>query len=53
MSRMIWKGAISFGLVPVPVGLYPASDEIGGGRGRPIDAQTEGGLGVRLARAAS
>ena len=26
---MIWKGAISFGLVHVPVALYPASTEIG------------------------
>jgi len=26
---MIWKGAISFGLVNVPVALYPASQEIG------------------------
>jgi DNA end-binding protein Ku len=26
---MIWKGAISFGLVHVPVGLFPASHEIG------------------------
>jgi len=29
MPRMIWKGAISFGLVNVPVALYPASQEIG------------------------
>jgi DNA end-binding protein Ku len=29
MARMIWKGAISFGLVHVPVALYPASQEIG------------------------
>ena len=29
MPRTIWKGAISFGLVHVPVGLYPASQEIG------------------------
>jgi DNA end-binding protein Ku len=29
MSRIIWKGAISFGLVHVPVALYPASQEIG------------------------
>jgi DNA end-binding protein Ku len=29
MPRMIWKGAISFGLVHVPVGLYPASSEAG------------------------
>jgi DNA end-binding protein Ku len=28
MSRMIWKGAISFGLVHVPVALYPASQEV-------------------------
>ncbi len=27
--RMIWKGAISFGLVHVPVALYPASSETG------------------------
>ena len=27
--RVIWKGAISFGLVHVPVALYPASREIG------------------------
>lgn len=27
MSRAIWKGAITFGLVHVPVGLYPASRE--------------------------
>jgi DNA end-binding protein Ku len=27
MARAIWKGAISFGLVHVPVGLYPASRE--------------------------
>ena len=27
--RSIWKGAISFGLVHVPVALYPASHEIG------------------------
>jgi DNA end-binding protein Ku len=26
---MIWKGAISFGLVHVPVGLYPASQSVG------------------------
>ena len=25
MSHMIWKGAISFGLVHVPVQLYPAT----------------------------
>jgi DNA end-binding protein Ku len=29
MPRTIWKGAISFGLVHVPVALYPASQEIG------------------------
>jgi DNA end-binding protein Ku len=29
MQRAIWKGAISFGLVHVPVALYPASQEIG------------------------
>lgn len=29
MLRAIWKGAISFGLVHVPVGLYPASREDG------------------------
>lgn len=29
MSRVIWKGAITFGLVHVPVALYPASQEIG------------------------
>ena len=29
MPRVIWKGAISFGLVYVPVALYPASQEIG------------------------
>ena len=28
-SRVIWKGAISFGLVHVPVALYPASSEGG------------------------
>lgn len=28
-SRIIWKGAISFGLVHVPVALYPASTETG------------------------
>ena len=27
MARAIWKGAISFGLVHVPVALYPASEE--------------------------
>ncbi len=29
MPRVIWKGAISFGLVHVPVALYPASHDIG------------------------
>jgi DNA end-binding protein Ku len=29
MPRVIWKGAISFGLVHVPVALYPASVESG------------------------
>ncbi len=29
MPRVIWKGAISFGLVHVPVALYPASGESG------------------------
>jgi DNA end-binding protein Ku len=29
MPRVIWKGAITFGLVHVPVSLYPASQEIG------------------------
>ena len=29
MSRVIWKGAITFGLVHVPVALYPAAQEIG------------------------
>ena len=29
MPRVIWKGAITFGLVHVPVALYPASQEIG------------------------
>lgn len=29
MPRTIWKGAISFGLVNVPVALYPASQEVG------------------------
>lgn len=28
MPRMIWKGAISFGLVHVPVALYPASQSV-------------------------
>ena len=29
MPRAIWKGAISFGLVHIPVSLYPASSESG------------------------
>ena len=29
MPRVIWKGAITFGLVHVPVALYPASREVG------------------------
>ncbi len=29
MQRVIWKGAISFGLVHVPVALYPASQSTG------------------------
>ncbi|MEO6032800.1 MAG: Ku protein, partial [Burkholderiaceae bacterium] len=29
MLRSVWKGAISFGLVHVPVALYPASQEVG------------------------
>ena len=29
MPRVIWKGAISFGLVHVPVALYPAASETG------------------------
>lgn len=29
MYRAIWKGAISFGLVHVPVGLFPASQDAG------------------------
>ena len=29
MPRVIWKGAITFGLVHVPVALYPASQEVG------------------------
>ena len=29
MPHAIWKGAISFGLVHIPVALYPASSEIG------------------------
>jgi DNA end-binding protein Ku len=27
MPRVMWKGAISFGLVSIPVGLYPATEE--------------------------
>src|SRR5207237_3120572 len=27
MPRVMWKGAISFGLVTIPVGLYPATEE--------------------------
>jgi DNA end-binding protein Ku len=26
MARALWKGAITFGLVHIPVGLYPAED---------------------------
>ena len=29
MPRIIWKGAITFGLVHVPVALYPASQDVG------------------------
>ncbi|MFN0298714.1 MAG: Ku protein, partial [Burkholderiales bacterium] len=29
MPRAIWNGAISFGLVHIPVSLYPASTEAG------------------------
>jgi len=29
MPRAVWKGAISFGLVHVPIALYPASQETG------------------------
>lgn len=29
MPRVIWKGAISFGLVHVPVALYPATQSVG------------------------
>ncbi len=29
MQRAVWKGASSFGLVHVPVALYPASQEVG------------------------
>ena len=28
MQRAVWKGAISFGLVHVPVALYPASQDV-------------------------
>src|SRR6188508_3214202 len=27
MPRSMWKGAISFGLVSIPVGVYPATEE--------------------------
>src|SRR5204862_609229 len=27
MPRTMWKGAISFGLVPIPIRLYPATEE--------------------------
>ena len=27
MARTIWTGALSFGLVNVPVGLYPATQD--------------------------
>ena len=27
MARTIWKGALSFGLVNVPVGIYPATQD--------------------------
>jgi DNA end-binding protein Ku len=27
MPRAMWKGAISFGLVSIPVGLFPATEE--------------------------
>jgi DNA end-binding protein Ku len=27
MPRTMWKGAISFGLVTIPVAVYPATDE--------------------------
>src|SRR5713101_7678294 len=27
MPRVMWKGAITFGLVTIPVGLYPATEE--------------------------
>jgi DNA end-binding protein Ku len=29
MPRPIWKGAISFGLVHIPIALYPAASESG------------------------
>lgn len=29
MPRVIWKGAISFGLLHVPVAVYPASEDSG------------------------
>ncbi len=29
MPRVIWKGAISFGLVNVPIAMYPASQDVG------------------------
>ena len=29
MARALWKGAISFGLVTIPVSLYPAKDQSG------------------------
>ncbi len=29
MQRAVWKGAISFGLVHVPVALYPATQDVG------------------------
>ncbi|MEO6080166.1 MAG: Ku protein [Steroidobacteraceae bacterium] len=29
MPRAIWKGAISFGLVHIPIGLYPAASDTG------------------------
>ena len=29
MPRAVWKGAISFGLVHVPIAVYPASEEMG------------------------
>jgi DNA end-binding protein Ku len=27
MPRAMWKGAISFGLVTIPVSVYPATEE--------------------------